>query len=394
VAIEFLTVQAPNSGWELILSTLTAQYAKTHAGTTFKPIYVPQTSLPQKLQLLAAQRALPIIYNTPPGADLASALVKQGEALDIESTFKQLGVFDELIPTAAAIIKKQYGSLMALPFELNIEGFWYNKQIFAQNGLQPPQTFDELVQLADNLQRKGIQPLAASGIQGWPITRLIGNYLFRTLGPDAMDKVKNGQAKLTDPPYVAAAEAIANLGKRGYFGKGVATLDYQPAEDLFLQGKAAMFYMGSWAVRDFTNASITKIGENNIGYFPFPNVTGGAGNSTQIAMNAGNPSSVNPRKYNAGVGGWLTYIAQNYGDVSLQLEGVVSGFQAHHPPTSLSSLTKFVLTTTSTVSQPVLWFEAYFPTKATNLCNQDAAPLVTQAMSAGDFMTAIQGGLS
>jgi raffinose/stachyose/melibiose transport system substrate-binding protein len=393
-AIEFLTVQAPNSGWELILSTITEQYTKSHPGTTFNPIYVQQVNLPQKLQLLAAQNALPIVYNTPPSADLATQLVKQGEALDIASTFKQLGIFDELIPTAAAIIVKQYDSLLALPFELDMEGFWYNKQIFAQNGLQPPQTFDEMLQIAGKLQQKGIQPFAASGIEGWPITRLIGNYIYRTLGPDAMESVKKGQTKLTDPGYVAAAQAVATIGKLGYFGKGVATLDYQSAEDLLLQGKAAMFYMGSWAVRDFTNASITKIGEENIGYFPFPNVAGGAGNSTQIAMSAGLPSSINARKYNKAIGGWLTYMAKNYGDVSLQKEGVVSGFKVHNPPANLSPLTKFIMDTTSTVSQPVLWFEAYFPTKATNLCNQDAAPLVTGAMSASDFMTAIQGGLS
>ncbi len=315
--------------------------------TVHKINSIQQTSLNQQVQLLAGQGALPVLYN---------------------------------------------GQLLALPFELNIEGFWYNKKIFAQNGLQPPQTFDELGQIAASLQQKGIQPFASSGVQGWPITRLIGNYLFRKLGPDALAKVKNGQAKLTDPSYVEAAQAVANLGKQGYFGKGVATLDYAPAQDLFLQGKAAMYYMGSWAVRDFETSS-NKIGADNIGFFQFPNVTGGVGNSNQTPMNCGQTTSVNKQKYNATVGQWLAYVAKNYGAVSLQKQGVVSGFVVHNKPANLPPLTSLVLDHISKVSQPVLWFEAVFPAKASNLSQQDAAPLVTGALAPSGFMTAVQGGV-
>ena len=393
-AIEFLSVQQANQGWPLILTTLTQQYAKDHPGTTFKVNFVGSpTQLIQQIQLLAGQGALSILYNTPSN-DLMTQLSKNGELLDLDSTFQQLGVSDQLVPAAVTIAKKIYGSpLTVLPFELNIEGFWYNKKIFTQNNIQPPQTFDELTRIAANLQQKGIQPFTASGTQGWPITRLISNYLYRKIGPGAMDNIKNGQAKLTDSTYVEAAQAVANLGKQGYFGKGVATLDYQPAEDLFLQGKAAMYYMGSWAVRDFTNPSMTKIGESNIGYFPFPNVTGGAGSSDQIAMNDGQTTSVNKAKYNSAIGGWLAYVAKNYGDLALQKEGAVTGFVVHNKPANIDPLTTAILDQIAKVQQPVLWFEAQFSQKATNISQQDAALLVTGAMSPKDFMTAVQGAL-
>jgi raffinose/stachyose/melibiose transport system substrate-binding protein len=389
-AIEFLAVQQAGTGWPLVLSTITDQYAKTHAGTTFKVDFAGQTGLNQKVQLLAAQGALPVLYNTPP-ADLMAQLVKNGEGLDIESTFQQLGVYQELVPSAVALLKQVYGSpLTELPFELNIEGFWYNKQIFAQNGIQPPDTWDQLVQIAASLQQKGIQPFSTSGIQGWPITRLISGYLFRKLGPDAMNSIKSGQAKLTDPAYVEAAQAVANLGKQGYFGKGVATLDYNPALDVFLNGKAAMFYMGSWELRDYTTPSVNKIGADNVSFFPFPNVTGGIGNSTQTPMNAGQPTSMNKKKYNATIGQWLAYMAKNYGDVALQKEGAVTGFVVHNPPANLDPLTTLVINQIKQVSQPVLWFEALFSTKATNISQQDAALLVTNAISPQGFMGAVQ----
>jgi raffinose/stachyose/melibiose transport system substrate-binding protein len=390
VNIHFLSVQAAGTGWPLVLSTITDQYAKTKPGSTFTVDFQDQASLNQKIQLLAGQGALPVLYNTPP-ADLLAQLAKNGEVLDLESTFNQLGITQELVPGAVTLLKKVYnGKLSALPFELNIEGFWYNKQIFAQNGLQPPQTWDELVQIAASLQQKGIQPFAASGKQGWPLTRLVGNYIFRSLGPDALQSVQSGQAKLTDTAYVAAAQAVANLGKQGYFGKGVATLDYMPAVDLFLQGTAAMLYMGSWELRDFNSPTVNKIGASNIGFFPFPNVTGGVGNSGQTPMNAGQPTSVNKAKYNADVGKWLAYVAQHYGDVALQKEGAVTGFVVHNPPANLDPLTTLVIAQIKQVTQPVLWFEALFSTKAQNISQQNAALLVTNAMSGSNFMAAIQ----
>jgi raffinose/stachyose/melibiose transport system substrate-binding protein len=352
--------------------------------------YVAQNNLFQKIQLLAAQGALPVLYNGPQ-TDLMMQLLKKGEVLDIESTFQHLGVFQELVPAAVAIVKKLFnGTLAALPFELNMEGFWYNKQIFAQNGLQPPDTWDKLVQIAASLHQKGIQPFTASGIQGWPITRLIGNYLYRKFGPDALDRVKNGQAKLTDSGYVEAAQVVAELGKQGYFGKGVATLDYNPAQDLFLQGKAAMYYMGSWALRDFNNPSVAKIGTDNIGFFPFPVVVGGVGTLNQAPMNAGTTTVVNKQKYDVAVGQWLANVAKNYGDVAMQKEGAVTGFVVHNPPANQPTLTSLVINQIKQVSQPVLWFEANFSTKATNISQQDSVLLVTGAMSPNDFMAAVQ----
>ena len=83
-------------------------------------------------------------------------------------------------------------------------------------------------------------------------------------------------------------------------------------------------------------------------------------------------------------------MAQNYGDVALQKEGAVTGFVVHNPPANLDPLTTLVIARTKQVTQPVLWFEALFSTKATNISQQNAALLVTNAMSPGDFMASVQ----
>src|SRR5207245_4369015 len=114
--------------------------------------------------------------------------------------------------------------------------------------------------------------------------------------------------------------------------------------------------MGSWELREYTSPSVNKIGVDNICFFPFPNVVGGVGDSTQTPMNAGQTTSVNKAKYNTAIGGWLAYMAQNYGDVALQKEGAVTGFVVHNPPANLDQLTSLVQAQIQKVSQPVLWF--------------------------------------
>lgn len=90
-----------------------------------------------------------------------------------------------------------------------------------------------MVSDAAKLQASGIQPFTADGQDGWNVTRFVGMYLFRELGPNAMKDVADGKAKLTDPKYVKAANAVAALGKAGYFGNGVASTDYNGAINQF-----------------------------------------------------------------------------------------------------------------------------------------------------------------
>lgn len=107
-------------------------------------------------------------------------------------------------------------------------------------------------------------------------------------------------------------------------------------------------------------------------------------------MNAGQTTSMNQKKYTPAVGQWLTYVAQKYGDVALQKEGAVTGFVAHNKPANLPALTTLIIDQIAKVTQPVLWFEALFSTKATTLSQQNAAPLVTGAMSPANFMASVQ----
>jgi len=349
---------------------------------------VPQTELNQKIQLLAGQNALPVMYAGGGTPTLTAQLYKAGDVLNIGTALSNLGVLNMVQPAAISTIKAQFGGqFVVLPFDYNIEGIWYNKKIFAAHGLTAPATWPELVSDAAKLKAAGVLPLSASGQQGWPLTRLISGYLYRDLGPDAMQKVANGQAKLTDPAYVAAAQQVADLGKAGYFGQGVGSIDYATSVNALLTGKAGMLYDGSWVLVNIVSSSDT-VGASNIGFVPFPAVPGGQGSITQYPSNVGLAMTMNPKLYDSKVQNWLKCIAQNYGSESLK-QGTISGFKVTTPVT-VDPLTKLVQQDIASSQQSVLWFEALFNTMATTISQNDASELADNTISAQQFMSQVQ----
>ncbi|MDT0570302.1 extracellular solute-binding protein [Streptomyces sp. DSM 3412] len=354
---------------------------------------LPIGNVDQKVQLLAGQNALPVQFAAGGTPQLTKTLDEAGQILDLEKTLKDLGVWNDIQPAAVQTVENLYGKFNVMPYQFNIEGIWYNKKLFADHDITVPTTYDQLVAAAAKLKGAGVTPFSADGKDGWPLTRLVSGYIYRALGPDALQAVADGKAKLTDPAYVKAAQAIADLGKAGYFGKGVGSIDYDTAAQQFLTGKAAMYYMGSWALGDFNDPAKNKIGADNVGFMPFPAVAGGKGSADQIPANVGLPVAVSAKSYDAKVGDWLSCISKNYGAASLKDQGTVSGFKPGGDTGTLPPLTQTVQDTITRTKTSTLWFEALFNTKATETSQTNAAPLVNGSLSAKDFMQKIQADL-
>lgn len=351
----------------------------------------PDTNLQQKIQLLAGQNDLPFMYaadNTTivPGG----TYYKTGNVLDIAKALSQLGVSDDMTAVAESTIKQTFDNTVpSVPFQFNIEGLFYNKKLFAEQHISVPTTYDELLADAAKFKAAGITPFSASGSTGWTISRWIGILLFRELGPNAMQQIQDGKAKLTDPEYVKAAQQVAQMGKDGYFSSGITSLSYNDAIAQFLTGKSAMMYMGTWLLAQINDPTQNTQG-NNIGFMPFPAVTGGAGSIDQYPANAGSPNVINPKQYGANGQAWLKCIAQNYGSASLKDQGTFSGFKVNTPVTNLPPLTAQVQSIINNTTQSVLWFEAYFDQKANADASNNAAPLVTGQMSPQQYMSILQ----
>lgn len=385
--------QTENTTIITTLETLAENQCKAAADTA--PLTsddISGTQWDQQLQLLASQDALSDIQMAAGTPALMQEFISGGKVLNLSEALEDLGVADRLLPAAESTVKALYGdgSLYSLPTEFNIEGFWYNKQILADNGIEEPETWDDLTAAAATLESAGVQPFAAAGKDGWPITRLVGDYIMRDLGPDALKKVADGDAKLTDPEYVAAADAVAELGKSGYFGDAVGSIDYNASLNLFLTGQTAFYYMGSWIIGNFNDPEQNQIGDDNIGFARFPAVEGGAGSIDQVPANVGIPVMLSEKNYDEDSAAWLECIAEGYGETALTDSGVISGFVVDNPPADLPATTQIVQEQIANAPSSVLWFEALFTPKATGISQNNGAGLANGTLSGQEFMELVQ----
>lgn len=352
---------------------------------------VAQADVVQKVTLLASQDSLPahFIAGTAmvrPDGDLGAADL----VLDYKKALDDLGVWDQILPAASSTIENVYGQMVSLPYQYNLEGIFYNKEIFAELDIDEPQTWDELLDANDTLLAAGYTPMAEAGAAAWPVTRLIGMYAYRLAGPDAMTAIRDDEAKLTDPDYVEAAQAVADLAAAGYFGDGFISKDPAAATNDFLTGKAAMKYDGTWLLSNINNEDENQIGLDNVGFMPFPAVEGGKGAIDQWPANAGTAFAMNPKTFGPKVGDWLSCIAENYGAQALSDAGVISGFKVNEEVADLPVTTQAIQEKVAEVEETVLWFEALMDGKSTSLAQSNMSLLVSGQLSAEDYMSQLQ----
>ena len=142
--------------------------------------------------------------------------------------------------------------VFAVPMASVIHGFIYNKDIFAELGLEVPTTMDEFYAVLDAIKADGTYvPLAMGTIDLWdPAT--MG---FQNIGPNywkgeaGRKGLIAGTEKFTDPQYVAVFEELAKWAP--YLSVGYEAQSYPDSQNLFTLGLAAIYPAGSWEIGVF-----------------------------------------------------------------------------------------------------------------------------------------------
>jgi len=135
---------------------------------------------------------------------------------------------------------------------------WYNKKIFADNGLQPPTTWDAFKTVAETLKGKGITPLAVGDSGIWTSGQVLETILIGTLGADGYKGLWTGTTAWTDSKVTQALDTFKMV--LGYINPDHSSLTWDQAADMLISSKAAMTIMGDWAAGEFINKQFTDYG--------------------------------------------------------------------------------------------------------------------------------------
>lgn len=182
------------------------------------------------------------------------------------------------------------GKLYGLPRNTDVQCIFYNEKMFKDNNWEVPSTYDELIALAGKIKDAGIIPMAMDGGDGWPMAVYLSDVLYKLVGSDYQNVVSNAvkNGDFTDANIKKATELLKEAADAGLFQNGYDSQDYGTAMNLFTNGQAAMFYMGSWESSMALNPDIPDDVKNNIRAFTMPVVEGGKASATDIlAWNGG-----------------------------------------------------------------------------------------------------------
>ncbi len=177
------------------------------------------------------------------------------------------------------------GKLYGLPRNTDVACIYYNQKMFEDNGWEVPATYEEMLVLAGEIKEKDIVPMAMAGGDGWPMAVYLSDVIYKVAGQDYADIVSNAvkSGDFSDENLKKATELLKEAADAGLFQNGYDSQDYGTAMNLFTNGQAAMFYMGSWESSMALNEDIPEEIRTNIRMFTMPVVEGGKAAATDIA---------------------------------------------------------------------------------------------------------------
>jgi raffinose/stachyose/melibiose transport system substrate-binding protein len=248
------------------------------------------------------------------------------------------------------------GKTYALPVELNIVPVYYNKALFEENGLTPPATLDDLRKIIDTLNGKGIAPVALGGKDAWTASFWYMYLVDRIGGADLLDQAIASNT-FSDPGLIEAAKIAQELVDRKAFQKGFNGLSNDEAKAEFLNGKAAMYAMGTWEVPNFTtNPDIPQEFKDKVGFFKFPTIEGGKGEVNNWVGGPGVGLFVAENsKVKEEAKKFVSFFVKKWGELSVTEAGIIPATKVDTSAIQLPQMFIDLLNELSTASKVTLY---------------------------------------
>jgi len=378
------------------LYMLSQDYMKAHPGAQveFQLVATEYIQYEQQMNVLAASHSLPDIFQYQVSTGMAD-LYDHGYIVDIEKTFRDLGLYDKMSPAAVALVRTgdAKGRLTSMPMEFNAHGLWVNDGMFEKYGWSYPATWDELYDLCQKIVTQGIHPLAVNGKDGWNMTTVMHNYIIRMGGINVTENAcygKNG-VKFSDPSFMQAAQMMAKFGESGCFGKGLTTVDYMGARDMFLQGQAAIYPDTTGLARDLDDPALNNI-PIRASLHAYPAVAGGVDPKLSKGFAEANTAIgvvISSGRLDEPFKDWLNYVFTRYGDTAFKQVGYLPGFVVTDTSGAGEYLSK-ALAYAQSITDATLWFEAKLPPRGVEYSFRNVSLLALGQVKPDEFMEQIQ----
>jgi raffinose/stachyose/melibiose transport system substrate-binding protein len=257
-------------------------YHAAHPHVTLQIDPIQNEQFTTKIPLALQSSSPPDIYQQWGGGQEATQ-VKSGKVMNItKATSSWIG---ELGSAAQGwqVNGQQYG----VPYDLHMVGFWYRKDLFAKaHILSPPTTMAALNADVAKLKAAHIAPIAVGSKDRWPDAFWWEYFALRDCSTTVLKQAIKA-IKLDYPCFMTAGNDLKTFMGTNPFQTGFLGTPAQQgagsSAGMVANGKAAMELQGDWEPGVMAAlASNKKALTSELGWFPFPTVSGGAGAATTL----------------------------------------------------------------------------------------------------------------
>ncbi len=284
--VRFFTGSEETTAAERAAQELVAKFEEQHPNITVEREAVPVEDQRTVIQTRLQSETPPDVFSYDTGPGFGGVLADAGLLRPLEDAYKQnnWNIYD-WAKQRATYDGKVYG----VPEQVEEIIVYYNKSLIPE----PPQTVDELRQIAGELQGQDIIPFAFGDQEQWPAGHLFSIGASNMLGREGLDNILYGDGRWDTPEVVTAIELFfRDFVESGYYPEGVNAITYDDANALFFSGRAGMLPTGTWLV----STIVETVQDFEVDFFPFPSIDGssisppaGVGSGLFVAADAKNP---------------------------------------------------------------------------------------------------------
>lgn len=247
------------------------EYMEANPNVKINVNSVLNDSYKEKIKVQVSSNDLPDIF-TSWSDSFARNLVSSGKIMSLDDIMNEDKEWSDKIIASQLSGFTFDDTTYGIPFTVDGKAFFYNTQVFEENNIEPPETYDEFIEVLDKLVQAGYEtPLVEGLTDKWAISHYLGTIFQRILDPAVLENDYNEEtAEFTDTGYVEGLEVFQELTT--YMGEISTAIDHETARNMFSNGEIPIIYMQFAEIM-----MVEEMNDFDFDFFDFPAFKDGKG---------------------------------------------------------------------------------------------------------------------
>lgn len=232
-------------------------------------------SYKEKIRVLVGSSDIPDVFMSWSGS-FGANLVKSGRVMPLDDMIAANPEWADLIVDSQWGPFQYDGKQYGIPWSMDGKVFYYNKTVFDELGLTPPDTWEEFIAVLDALQAAGHEyPISAGFSAEWAVSHYLGAMVQRMVDPAVVAKDYALEGDFTDQGYIDTLNVFKGLSK--YMNPDPSSVDHTYARNEFIDEQSVLCLMQLAEIKYVADGA-----EFEYSFFDMPALPDGKGDPNEL----------------------------------------------------------------------------------------------------------------